>query len=436
MKISASSSAQEMVKVYADFEKICAAQMSERKGQALKPGEVLTCEIKTNNKKIRATHAISVYAGDMGNNIFKIQEHIKTAIYNVMEVADGLKSPSICFAPFSSASETFNVDKKFWLMSLHETFTAITGYYTQNKYSCNMMDIRIMVNTEKDALDAVKILDSDYKKYTDLLSKDMSSTLEKINAAKTLTNTIVAQEPEPKEELPPPELEPSKFYVADVATMDCTAAPADAPDSIEWMDDESNQIKCATLYKLIERVTYHSNYDNAFLYAFLLTYRSFTTPHELMDQLLARYNTAPPKNDISKQEFAKWYSEILKQIRLRVTQVVKYWLENHFYDYNDEDLVKKLQDLIALMEKTEGGAYAKQLARALDKKLQDKKLGTQVNVCSTIPAPVLIRGFQKGKTYPILDWPSKEIARQLCLLEYSRFREIKPSECLNQCTYC
>jgi hypothetical protein len=256
-------------------------------------------------------------------------------------------------------------------------------------------------------------------------------------AAEQPAEAVPAVVEEKKEEPAPiPEMDPAKFYAVDYTTIEYTDQ-ADDSSTIEWMDEESgstSQIKCATLDKLIERVTYHSNYDNAYLYAFLLTYRSFTTPHELMDKLVNRYNIPPPKKDISKQEFAVWYREVLNQVRLRVTQVVKYWIENHFYDF-DDDLLKKLQDLIALMEKTEGHSYAKQLLRALEKKQQDKKAGLQFTVTS-IPPIVLPKGFLKGKPdggiKHVLDWPSKEIARQLTLIEFNMFREIRPKECLNQ----
>lgn len=43
-------------------------------------------------------------------------------------------------------------------------------------------------------------------------------------------------------------------------------------------DNNNRQIKCATLNKLIERVTHEKYTDLNTRYVFLLTYHSFTTP--------------------------------------------------------------------------------------------------------------------------------------------------------------
>ena len=48
----------------------------------------------------------------------------------------------------------------------------------------------------------------------------------------------------------------------------------------------------------------------------MLTFRSFTTPNELLDLLIQRYNIEPPSG-ASEDEKANFNEKILKVVRLR-----------------------------------------------------------------------------------------------------------------------
>lgn len=95
----------------------------------------------------------------------------------------------------------------------------------------------------------------------------------------------------------------------------------DTQETIEFM--EGNVIKCATLDKLIQRLTSHLEVDknNQMLFTFMLTYRNFTTPEGLLEKIKARFNTPPPTKNVTKEEFKKFRTHFLFPIRLRVCQI-------------------------------------------------------------------------------------------------------------------
>lgn len=88
------------------------------------------------------------------------------------------------------------------------------------------------------------------------------------------------------------------------------------------------EVRGGTLAALVERLTYHyaagmlsllilaqsfekcaidanQNTDTAFNEAFLITFKSFTTPAELLDQLVARFEKPPPEG-LSPEEMIDW----------------------------------------------------------------------------------------------------------------------------------
>jgi son of sevenless-like protein len=99
------------------------------------------------------------------------------------------------------------------------------------------------------------------------------------------------------------------------------------PDSIVL--DEKGNVKAATLPALITRLTPHGSSDTAFFQAFLLTFRSFTTANELLDQLIERYNIPEPEG-LTLEESADWKRLKQTPIRLRVSNTIRNWLDSQF----------------------------------------------------------------------------------------------------------
>jgi son of sevenless-like protein len=98
---------------------------------------------------------------------------------------------------------------------------------------------------------------------------------------------------------------------------------------------------------------------------FLVTFRSFTDRKSLFDKLIERY-TIPPSGPVSHLEFAEFKRDKLDKIRVRVTQTIKNWIESFYLFDFDEDTLKQVEELLALMDKTNGEAYSRIIRRAIE----------------------------------------------------------------------
>lgn len=120
----------------------------------------------------------------------------------------------------------------------------------------------------------------------------------------------------------------------------------DRENNIVFQDSEDSTsgvvIKCATLDKLIERVTHEEYVDINTRYVFLLTYRSFTDPIHLLEKLAQRYLVPVPPN-LTPDEVKMFKESKLHRIQIRVWSVLKNWLTEHISDF-DESMFPVLFD--------------------------------------------------------------------------------------------
>ena len=260
---------------------------------------------------------------------------------------------------------------------------------------------------------------------------------------------------------------------------------ADSPSNIVMESEPadtaggSRSIKCATLNKLIERVTHEKYVDLNTRYVFLLTYHSFTTPKELLSKLSRRFHVPLPPH-LSPAELSHFKANKLDRIQIRVCSVLKNWIDEHWSDFSGEDegheeLKGELRRLIQNMLENSGSLLTTQLAKALAALFKKKEklyaMGTMqpmhllsnttVGATGSMPPnspglnssksstaggatspPPLISSksflspskslLSSSDSFDLLSCDEVELARQLTLLDFSKFRSIQPRECLNQ----
>jgi len=241
--------------------------------------------------------------------------------------------------------------------------------------------------------------------------------------------------------------------------------------------DGSKQLKGGTKEKLVERLTaYGANFDLQYLQAFLLTYRAFMTPDELF-LLISKAWDSMENQDVNKA----------LPIRLRVVNTIKYWMENYWFDFTeDQKLCQRLQHLVNDRMSSQP-KLQKQLTRALERKLSGQdtdilekkpvncpkpiytkktlarkasatpsdsptpKMQRQQSMMKaaidTRPKSVSLANLEKLKSKMKLgltedasddsaikftDFDPLELARQMTLIEFELFKAIKPTEFLDQ----
>lgn len=197
----------------------------------------------------------------------------------------------------------------------------------------------------------------------------------------------------------------------------------DDPNLILVKNDSGNYIvRGGTLEKLVQRLSYEGSHDIDFSQAFLLTYRSFTTPTELLDMLIQSYNAPIDETKLKNRK---------RIIRLRVANVIKKWLDRYFHDFqNDSDLLNKLDQFISNQIMLDMESIAKNLKKLLSNE-RPVPVPTFTELAPPVLAPKKSTSLVPGD-FVFRDLEPLEIARQMTLIESDLYRSIQSKECLNQ----
>ena len=124
-------------------------------------------------------------------------------------------------------------------------------------------------------------------------------------------------------------------------------------------------------------------------------------------------------------------NDIVKMIRLRVCNVLKKWVEDYPNDF-DALLTQQVRLFIQSIMLNGEVALASALQKSLSKKeTNHSKVVTEKAFSDKTPEPTVPNNIFSGQ-WDFYDLDEEEIARQLTLIEFEVFVNVKPSELLNQ----
>jgi son of sevenless-like protein len=221
-------------------------------------------------------------------------------------------------------------------------------------------------------------------------------------------------------------------------------AEPNSEDNILFEEEQGDGqvlIKAGTIYKLVERLTFNEYADPTFVRTFLMTYRSFCKPVELIDLLIERYYIPPPsysddyesRKDPHKREALKRFKvDYVSPVQLRVLNVLRHWVENHYYDFQQEpEVLDKLKEFVGTVKAKNMQKLVASIHRTLNKK-EGRDTGGPPSTSDPVffdPPPQTEWHLTRNKDeFHILTLHPLEFARQLTLVMSDLFKAIRSSE--------
>ena len=210
----------------------------------------------------------------------------------------------------------------------------------------------------------------------------------------------------------------------------------------------------ATMEALVEKMTPHDSIvDPAFSAVFFMTFRLFSTPSDLVDTIISRYNLLPPSN-ISNEDLHLWQQRKGIPVRLRVSNFIKMWVEFHWRPGVDDVALPALTtftrdglanlfqgpahrilDLLNMRKQSSDLSISPKADRSRDPGMSINP-PTVLSPTGEIPRPTMTKTLlvslrkKDFANISVTDFDALELSRQLTIMECNLYCAIQPEEIL------
>lgn len=210
----------------------------------------------------------------------------------------------------------------------------------------------------------------------------------------------------------------------------------------------------ATMEALVEKMTPHDSIvDPAFSAVFFMTFRLFSTPSDLVDAIISRYNLLPPCN-ISNEDLHLWQQRKGIPVRLRVSNFIKMWVEFHWRPGVDDVAISALTtftrdglailfqgpanrilDLLSMRKQSSDLSISPKADRSRDPGMSINP-PTVLSPTGEIPRPTMTKTLlvslrkKDFANISVTDFDALELSRQLTIMECNLYCAIQPEEIL------
>jgi hypothetical protein len=199
--------------------------------------------------------------------------------------------------------------------------------------------------------------------------------------------------------------------------------------SQSMIDVSSGTLEAASLDYLVEILTSEKDYNKTDCDTFLLTYRSFATPDQLLNKLIERWHIPRSLTD----------DHVIASIKLRVLVFINYWVQRNFEHLDNPRFLERLKRFIIDAQQTDN-KYKDTvdiLLKAIAQREKEMEFGLENSRSETLAAQIPFSprselDSQSSTVNVLLNWDELVLAQQLTLMISKHFLRIKSHELLGQ----